>query len=177
MLSATRKLIADRNIHSDKSAELVSVRLMGSGTFDDEGLLPNTSYDLAFDLNQQDPKQLVVAGWLVLPFDRISKITYIIHHWWNMNIDTEEHIDITFKRAVGDDYVFDKNLTYNIYQRIRYHLTKPVCSSLILKNDRYTAIDLSDDGNILERPITALNFNQLCPSIADATIMPFRSDW
>ena len=174
MLSATRMLIADRNQQANNSADHVAVRRMGSGTFDSDGLRPNTSYDLAFSLNQQDPKQLVVAGWLVLPFDRANRSTHIIHHWWNMHIDTEEHIDTTFKHAIGDDYVFDKSLTHNIYQRVRYHLNKPVCSSLILRDGAYTAIDLDDDGDIKERPITALSFSQLCPSIADAIAIPFR---
>ena len=90
----------------------------------------------------------------------------MMHHWWNIDIQTKKQFDHTFKHWIGDDYVVDHDITWNILRRLNYYLTQPVCSSLILSDSRYKAMDLSDEGDVIYRDLSELSFRQLCPKIA-----------
>ena len=167
MLNATRRIIFDRRKQTKRKVEAAIVSRVGDGRFDQDGLMPHTSYEIAFKHYESNPMTLIVAGWLVLPFNKLDRNTHILHHWWNIDMQTKKQFDHTFKQSVGDDYVIDHDLTWNILRRFNRYLTKPVCSSLLLSDNAYKAIDLSDDGNVAYRNLCDLSFKQLCPKIAD----------
>jgi hypothetical protein len=147
--------------------EAAIVSRVGDGRFDQHGLMPHTSYEIAFKHYESNPMTLIVAGWLVLPFNKLERTTHILHHWWNIDMQTEKQFDYTFKQSIGDDYVLDNDLTWNILRRFNGFLTNPVCSSLLLSDNGYQAIDLSNDGEVAYRNLCDLSFKQLCPNIAD----------
>jgi hypothetical protein len=147
--------------------EAAIVSRVGDGRFDQDGLMPHTSYEIAVKHYESNPMTLIVAGWLVLPFNKLDRTTHILHHWWNIDIQTKKQFDHTFKHWIGDDYVVDHDITWNILRRFNYYLTQPVCSSLILSDSRYKAMDLSDEGDVIYRDLSELSFKQLCLKIAD----------
>jgi hypothetical protein len=147
--------------------EAAVITRVGDGSYDQDGLMPHTSYELALLEYKANPTSLMVSGWLVLPFNKFDRTTHILHHWWNIDIQTKKHFDHTFKQGVGDDYVVDHDITWNILRRFNYYLSEPVCSSLKLSDSRYQAMDLSDKGDVIYRDLNELSFRQLCPNIAD----------
>ena len=167
MLNATRQIIFDRRKHTNRTVEAAVITRVGDGSYDQDGLMPHTSYELALLEYKANPMSLMVSGWLVLPFNKLDRTTHILHHWWNIDIQTKKHFDHTFKQWVGDDYVVDHDITWNILRRFNYYLSEPVCSSLKLSDSSYQAIDLSDEGDVIYRDLNELSFMQLCPNIAD----------
>ena len=167
MLNATRRLIFDRRKQTKRKVEAAIVSRVGDGRFDQHGLMPHTSYEIAFKHYESNPMTLIVAGWLVLPSNKLERTTHILHHWWNIDIQTKKHFDHTFKQGVGDDYVVDHDITWNILRRFNYYLSEPVCSSLKLSDSSYQAMDLSDEGDVIYRDLNELSFMQLCTNIAD----------
>ena len=167
MLNATRRLIFDRRKHTKRTVEAAVITRVGDGSYDQDGLMPHTSYELALREYKANPMSLMVSGWLVLPFNKFDRTTHILHHWWNIDIQTKKHFDHTFKQGVGDDYVVDHDITWNILRRFNYYLSEPVCSSLKLSDSSYQAMDLSDEGDVIYRDLNELSFMQLCTNIAD----------
>ena len=167
MLKAARQLIYERRKQTNRRVETAFMMRAGDGRYDKDGLMPHTSYEIATKEYQNNPTHIIVAGWLVLPFNSLDRTTHILHHWWNMDLSNEKQFDLTFMHGIGDDYVLDQNLTWNILRRFNYYFTKPVCSSLLQSDRGYRAFDLSDGGEITYRDIKELNFCQLCPNIAD----------
>ena len=166
MLNATRRLVIDRRKHTKRTVEAAIITRLGDGTYDQDGLMPHTSYEIALLEYKANPMSLMISGWLVLPFNKLDRTTHILHHWWNIDIQTKKQFDHTFKQWIGDDYVVDHDITWNILRRLNYYLTQPVCSSLILSDSRYKAMDLSDEGDVIYRDLSELSFRQLCPKIA-----------
>jgi hypothetical protein len=167
MLNATRQLVIDRRKHTNRTVEAAIITRLGDGSYDQDGLMPHTSYEIALLEYKANPMSLMVSGWLVLPFNKLDRTTHILHHWWNIDIQTKKHFDHTFKQGVGDDYVVDHDITWNILRRFNYYLSEPVCSSLKLSDSRYQAMDLSDKGDVIYHDLNELSFRQLCPNIAD----------
>ena len=167
MLNASRQLIFDRRKHTNRTVEAAVITRVGDDSYDQDGLMPHTSYELALRQYKANPTSLMVSGWLVLPFNKLDRTTHILHHWWNIDIQTKKHFDHTFKQGVGDDYVVDHDITWNILRRFNYYLSEPVCSSLKLSDSRYQAMDQSDEGDVTYRDLNELSFKQLCPNIAD----------
>jgi hypothetical protein len=167
MLNATRRLIFDRSKQTKRIVEAAIVSRFGDGRFDQDGLMPHTSYAIALREYNSNPMRIMVAGWLVLPFNKLDRTTHILHHWWNIDMQTKKQFDHTFKQSIGDDYVIDHDLTWNILRRFNRYLTEAVCSSLLLSDGGYQAIDLSDNGNVAYRNLCDLSFKQLCPNIAE----------
>lgn len=175
MLSASRQLIRDRRSFSKRAVEHVVVSREGDGRHDEGDFTPNTSYQLAMDEFMANAKHITLIGWLVLPYDKATKTTYILHHWWNLNTENDRHFDRTFKQGIGEDYIVDHDLTYRFMERLKNMLDKPLCSSLILSDGKYRAMDLSNTGEVIYRPLANISFEQLCPELSKMDIRPKRA--
>ena len=47
MLNASRQLIFDRRKHTNRTVEAAVITRVGDGSYDQDGLMPHTSYELA----------------------------------------------------------------------------------------------------------------------------------
>ena len=143
MYKATRELINARQKFTDWKMMQVSVKKIGGG-------LPNECYGNAFDMMKLGHK--LVSGWLVHKYRKDGNFTEIVQHWWNID-GMGRHFDTTPLPSEEYEYVVDTDIAE--FAHVNYEsVSSCVCSSLMLKNGKFFAIDMNG-----EKPIARIISN------------------
>jgi hypothetical protein len=118
---------------------LVNVLQIGGGR---ENYCLSNAEDTARALGHE-----VISGWLSLP----SKIQgndwqkQFTQHWWNYDTTDQKYLDYSPNIEEGAIYIRDDEITKFISENIQ-HLDSHVASSIILKNDKFYAVDYWEKG-------------------------------
>jgi hypothetical protein len=151
MYKATRTLIKARQPHSPYVIEVVTVQQVGGGR-------ANDCFNNACEVLERIAGSTIASGWLVKKFNPIDKSTEIVQHFWNVD-KNGMHFDTTPVTENGLEYVDDCEL--NEYGQANLeNLTDCVASSLLLKDEKFYAVNKVDE-RMLINPIESLNTRTL----------------
>ncbi len=137
MYKATRKLIQARQQHSKYVIEKVNVKNIGGGK-------ANACFINACNAIDRSKGVTIVSGWIVGEFNRFKNSTEIVQHFWNVDRNGN-YFDTT--PLMGNDeveYVVDTDICHYGQEHID-EIDSCVASSLLLKNDKFIAVDFEDD--------------------------------
>lgn len=149
----TEKFIRARQKHCKSPLVVKSVQAVGGG-------IPNDCYGNAYDNVDHKKGIRVISGWLVGPYDAVSKTAEIIQHFWNADNDNN-HFDTTFATDLaGHEYVADINLMA-YYFRNDAKLNSHVASSLLYVDGKYNMLIVSNDNHYLFKQIDELSTETL----------------
>ena len=155
MFKATRELIKARQIYTDFVVEVVFVKKIHGGS-------ANDCFNNACAYIEKNKECKVVSGWLVNKYDAWSNSTAIIQHFWNVNEDGI-FIDTTPNIASECEYVIDVDIS--IYGQEHFdEIDNCVCSSLWLKEGKFSTVDLID-GKRVQNTISELETKNLFDAV------------
>ena len=133
MYKATREFINARKKHTDSPLRLPStVRKLESG-------LPNqclkNSRNFANEQKALGNEVIMISGWIVHPYDKVSESTEIVQHWWNSdskgnNFDTTPCVSDELEYVIDFDI---NNFAYTHSDKLQSH----VGMSLLYKNGKF----------------------------------------
>lgn len=137
MYKATRKLIQARQQHSKYVIEKVNVENIGGGK-------ANACFINACDAIDRSKGITIVSGWVVGKFDKFKNSTEIVQHFWNVDRNGN-HFDTTPLMGNNEvEYVVDTDICHYGQEHID-SIDSCVASSLLLKNDKFIAVDIEDN--------------------------------
>lgn len=103
MKKATKVFIELRKPYCSIEPTLVAVKNVGGGS-------PNNCANNALSITENGNDTVhSITGWLVHPYNPITKKTQIIQHWWNKVLDGE-HFDTTPLEVENCEYIMDIDL-------------------------------------------------------------------
>jgi len=151
MYKATRKLIQNRQPLSKYVIERVQVKQVGGGK-------ANDCFANACDQIDRSKGITIVSGWIVGSYDKYRNSTEIVQHFWNADRE-RRYFDTT--PFIGNDveYVIDTDIC-NFGQKRFHDIDSCVASSLLLRDDKFLAVDL-DEGGLILRNIENLSMEEL----------------
>ena len=133
MYKATRDFINARKKHTDSPLRLPSfVKQLGTG-------LPNqcltNSRNFANEQKALGNDVIMLSGWIVHPYNKISESTEIVQHWWNgdtkgNNYDTTPYVTSELEYVIDFDI---NNYAYSNSNKIESH----VGMSLLYKESKF----------------------------------------
>lgn len=136
MYKATRELIKNRQKFTPyELVQAFNVERRGGGGW-------NNCFDNACDNLDRSKGIKITSGWLVGKFDKDSGSTEIIQHYWNVNKDGT-FFDTTPGITDDYEYVLDTAIMEWSQENLDF-VDSCVCSSLLYKDDTYTAVNEKD---------------------------------
>lgn len=152
MYKATRDFIKARQQHSKYVVEKVSVKQVGGGK-------ANDCFNNACDTIDRSKGIKHTSGWIVGKFNKFKNSTEIIQHFWNVDKDGN-HFDTT--PLIGSDVEYVIDCEINAYGQQNYdEVDSCVASSLLLKDGKFVAVDIAENGRLIFRNIESLSTNNL----------------
>jgi hypothetical protein len=156
MKKATKVFVQERNkFCRSKLVVANNVRSISGG-------LANKCFENAFNFAKDKKSKgiecMVLAGWIVQPFDREKNCTSIIQHWWNGD-DKGNQFDTTPNIGCHNDYVLDfdfRNFTVTNFDEI----SSNVGFNLLLSNGQFEL--LIDEETMKFEKIDELKTHLLC---------------
>jgi len=151
MYRATRKLIEARQQHTNYVVEPVVVTQIGGG-------VANDCFNNAYDVIEANQNVTLVSGWLIGSYDKYRCETQIVQHYWNADSDGN-FFDTT--PGIGGDFEYVIDTDIGEYGQVNINaIDSCVSSSLLLKDDEFTAVDMVH-GNLRFRSISQLSTREL----------------
>lgn len=152
MYKATRKLIQARQRHSKYVIEQVRVENVGGGKANDCFINACNAIDRSREIK-------IVSGWVVKAFDTFQNSTEIIQHFWNVDRNGNYFDTTPLMKNNAVEYVVDTDICHYGQEHIE-EIDSCVASSLLLKNDKFIAVDIEDD-RLNFRSIKSLSIEEL----------------
>ena len=141
MFKATRELIKARQMYTDYRVEVVLVKQIEGGN-------ANDCFNNACAYIEKNKGCTVVSGWLVNKYDSLSNSTAIIQHFWNVD---KNSIFVDTTPNVGSEWEYVIDVEISIYGQEHFdEINNCVCSSLWLKNGKFSTVDLIDDKRVIK---------------------------
>lgn len=152
MYKATRDFIKARQQFSKYVVEQVSVKQIDGGK-------PNDCFNNACDAIDRTKGIKHTSGWIIGKFNKFTNSTEIIQHFWNVDKDGN-HFDTT--PLIGSEFEYVIDCEINAYGQQNYdNVDSCVASSLLLKNGKFVAVDVGQNGRLVYRNIESLSTNKL----------------